>query len=134
MKTTNSKDLVKVNQILPKGEVDCQVWPGRDCNHTHTTDLFPKIRCLQIFVMYLKGIKQKKSLEISINSLIFSDLHRCRGDRIRTCDHLVPNQVRYRTALRPEKQCKGTHFFAILQIKECKWRQIGGRGKEGKDT
>ena len=26
----------------------------------------------------------------------------CRGDRIRTCDHLVPNQVRYRTALRPE--------------------------------
>ena len=25
-----------------------------------------------------------------------------RGDRIRTCDHLVPNQVRYRTALRPE--------------------------------
>lgn len=25
----------------------------------------------------------------------------CRGDRIRTCDHLVPNQVRYRTALRP---------------------------------
>ena len=26
----------------------------------------------------------------------------CRGDRIRTCDHLVPNQVRYRTALRPD--------------------------------
>ena len=25
-----------------------------------------------------------------------------RGDRIRTCDHLVPNQVRYRTALHPE--------------------------------
>ena len=25
-----------------------------------------------------------------------------RGDRIRTCDHLVPNQVRYRTALRPD--------------------------------
>ena len=24
-----------------------------------------------------------------------------RGDRIRTCDHLVPNQVRYRTALHP---------------------------------
>ena len=27
----------------------------------------------------------------------------CRGDRIRTCDHLVPNQVRYRTALHPER-------------------------------
>ena len=25
----------------------------------------------------------------------------CRGDRIRTCDHLVPNQARYRTALPP---------------------------------
>ena len=25
----------------------------------------------------------------------------CRGDRIRTCDHLVPNQERYRTALHP---------------------------------
>ncbi len=25
----------------------------------------------------------------------------CRGDRIRTCDHLVPNQARYRTALHP---------------------------------
>lgn len=26
----------------------------------------------------------------------------CRGDRIRTCDHLVPNQARYRAALHPE--------------------------------
>ena len=26
---------------------------------------------------------------------------RSRGDRIRTCDHLVPNQARYRTALHP---------------------------------
>ena len=26
-----------------------------------------------------------------------------RGDRIRTCDHLVPNQERYRTALHPVK-------------------------------
>ena len=30
----------------------------------------------------------------------------CRGDRIRTCDHLVPNQARYRTALRPESAAK----------------------------
>ena len=28
--------------------------------------------------------------------------HIGRGDRIRTCDHLVPNQERYRTALHPE--------------------------------
>ena len=25
----------------------------------------------------------------------------CRGDRIRTCDHLVPNQERYRATLHP---------------------------------
>ena len=28
-------------------------------------------------------------------------LFRCRGDRIRTCDTLLPKQVRYRTALHP---------------------------------
>ena len=27
----------------------------------------------------------------------------CRSDRIRTCDPLVPNQIRYRTALHPEQ-------------------------------
>ncbi len=27
----------------------------------------------------------------------------CREDRIRTCDPLVPNQVRYRPALLPER-------------------------------
>ena len=27
----------------------------------------------------------------------------CRGDRIRTCDTLLPKQVRYRAALHPEK-------------------------------
>ncbi len=27
----------------------------------------------------------------------------CRGDRIRTCDPLVPNQMRYRPALLPER-------------------------------
>ena len=38
-----------------------------------------------------------------------------RGDRIRTCDHLVPNQERYRAALHPALSdshlcdCKGTH-------------------------
>ena len=47
-----------------------------------------------------------------------------RGDRIRTCDHLVPNQVRYRTALRPVLvlRCKDIYFFlfhkTILQKKE----------------
>ncbi|MCD6012426.1 MAG: hypothetical protein K0Q79_2288 [Flavipsychrobacter sp.] len=34
-----------------------------------------------------------------------------RGDRIRTCDPLVPNQVRYRPALLPEQ------FFLVLRLK-----------------
>ena len=42
-----------------------------------------------------------------------------RGDRIRTCDHLVPNQERYRAALHPALflncGCKGKFFFLFLQ-------------------
>ena len=39
----------------------------------------------------------------------------CRGDRIRTCDRLVPNQMRYRAALHPANSfvlsgCKITRF------------------------
>lgn len=33
-----------------------------------------------------------------------------RGDRIRTCDPLVPNQVRYRPALRLVKQRAPEHY------------------------
>ena len=36
-----------------------------------------------------------RKTDISPNAL------NCRGDRIRTCDHLVPNQARYRAALHP---------------------------------
>ncbi len=47
----------------------------------------------------------------------------CRGDRIRTCDHLVPNQARYRAALHPEK--KRTFVFADAKVrffyKTCKF-------------
>ncbi len=40
-----------------------------------------------------------------------------RGDRIRTCDHLVPNQVRYRTALRPESlRMKFTHLQSDAKV------------------
>ena len=39
-----------------------------------------------------------------------------RGDRIRTCDPLVPNQVRYRPALLPDglaaNRCSGTFLFS----------------------
>ena len=50
----------------------------------------------------------------------------CRGDRIRTCGRLVPNQERYRAALHPVAilgnavpricGCKGTTFFRDMQI------------------
>ena len=42
-------------------------------------------------------IKNKRGLSCDTQASLIL----CRGDRIRTCDHLVPNQVRYRTALRP---------------------------------
>lgn len=46
----------------------------------------------------------------------------CRGDRIRTCDHLVPNQARYRAALHPATkpflicECKDKLFLPNQQI------------------
>ena len=63
--------------------------------------------------------KKKKVLE---NQTL--PIYICRGDRIRTCDTLVPNQVRYRAALHPECKtflkcgCKDMHFNWILQILE----------------
>ena len=48
------------------------------------------------------------------NSLIFI-VFKSREDRIRTCDPLVPNQVRYRPALLPGAYilsgCKSKVFF-----------------------
>ena len=61
-----------------------------------------------------KEVLEHQALQISI----------CRGDRTRTCDTLVPNQVRYRTALHPEchpfseLRCKGINIILTLQIKE----------------
>ena len=53
-------------------------------------------------------------------------LSKGRGDRIRTCGRLVPNQERYRAALHPVAilgnavpricGCKGTTFFRDMQI------------------
>lgn len=39
---------------------------------------------------------------IDTSTIPFSVFCKSRGGRIRTCGPLVPNQVRYRTALRPE--------------------------------
>ena len=58
--------------------------------------------------------------------LTYRNVNLGRGDRIRTCDHLVPNQVRYRTALRPdclqpyctglEERYKDNEYFCSVQI------------------
>lgn len=45
--------------------------------------------------------KTKKALQLTLKGFSFS-----REDRIRTCDPLVPNQVRYRPALLPDCLCK----------------------------
>ena len=43
----------KDSETWKKGKVACQIWIGRDFDHTYASDLYPKIRCFQIFVMYL---------------------------------------------------------------------------------
>ena len=40
-----------------------------------------------------------------------------RGDRIRTCDTLVPNQVRYRAALHP----------AAFLVGQCRFQNAGAK-------
>ena len=63
-------------------------------NHLLTSGLIYQITCQ----LDGKGIKKKMSKRWIQRLLIMIG----RGDRIRTCDHLVPNQERYRTALHPE--------------------------------
>ena len=43
---------------------------------------------------------------------------KCREDRVRTCDPLVPNQVRYRTALLPYFTLTGRKYRPIQSILE----------------
>ena len=45
-----------------------------------------------------------------------------RGDRIRTCDHLVPNQERYRAALHPAslpRQIANAKVSLFTEITKC---------------
>ena len=55
--------------------------------------------------------KQKMEAKMSSASIFLG----CRGDRIRTCDHLVPNQARYRTALHPVRNM-GCPIFAAAKL------------------
>ncbi len=45
---------IRILETWKKGKVACQIWIGRDFDHTYASELYPKIRCFQIFVIYLK--------------------------------------------------------------------------------
>ena len=49
----------------------------------------------------IKFIRIKEVFYSNKKKQSLSWLSICRGDRIRTCDPLLPKQMRYRTALRP---------------------------------
>ena len=49
-----------------------------------------------------------------------------RGERIRTFDPLVPNQMRYQAALRPDSQYSNPIFGAFLGAVHAKFQMAGG--------
>ena len=49
-----------------------------------------------------------------------------RGERIRTFDPLVPNQMRYQAALRPDSQYSNPIFGAFLGTGHAKFQMAGG--------
>ncbi len=53
-----------------------------------------------------------------------------RGERIRTSDPLVPNQVRYQTALRPERAAK-SHSRCQVPEAAPEWMPVCGRQSAG---
>ena len=63
-----------------------------------------------------KLYKNRNNKKKRLNNMF--NLFFCRGDRIRTCDHLFPKQARYRTALHPVATTKNY----ISQLR--KWRSL----------
>ncbi len=60
----------------------------------------------------LEGFQEKKQNRNFVSKLRFRF---GRGDRIRTCGILVPNQVRYQTAPRPDELLYYTLYSFICQ-------------------
>ena len=56
-----------------------------------------------------------------------------RGERIRTSDPLVPNQVRYQTALRPERAAKSHSRCQVLEAAP-EWMPVSGRQSVGREA
>ena len=59
-----------------------------------------------------------------------------RGDRIRTCDLLVPNQTRYQTALHLDGANEGTRTLDLRFTKPllCQLSYIGKPNKSARDN
>ena len=56
---------------------------------------------VSVVIIHLAGLRAGAGGKTKKPS-IAAELLKSRGDRIRTCDPLVPNQVRYRPALLPD--------------------------------
>ena len=73
--------------------------------------------CVAMLNCTLSDTKKEKRLHKNVS--LFS-----RGDRIRTCDHLVPNQARYRTALHPV----GVVYIQVPQLRNPLLQSKSSRG------
>lgn len=63
----------------------------------------------------MKHIRHKKTSVLIELLKSYKNTRNGRGDRIRTCGPLVPNQVRYQTAPRPDEPLYYTRLFSLCQ-------------------
>ena len=92
---------------------------GKNNNYFQTIKLF----ILRVCFVNLKSrlvifVCLPKTKNLIIKSIDYELLSFRRGDRIRTCDPLLPKQMRYRTALRPEKGRRGRVMNLLSYILE----------------
>ena len=62
-------------------------------------------------MQYIRGIFKQKKQEQKFLLLLYG-----RGDKIRTCDPIVPNDVRYQTALHLDKN--SPDYSGLLMAEE----------------
>ena len=63
------------------------------------------------------GPKKQKPRDLSSQGS--HNTYNGRGDRIRTCDPLVPNQMRYQTALLPDRRRTLNNLWVVCQTTRC---------------
>ena len=87
--------LIHLTRVLSDSKIRCMTTQFRLTNNSRSELIFFE------FLWYTMGIK-KPANHWFCGLLTSFDVWKSREDRIRTCDPLVPNQVRYRPALIPE--------------------------------